>query len=146
MQETLIAQNDPEGIGLAAPQVGKSVQLFLVEFEGLKRTVINPRIIEVKDSAKGIKNKQKKGNGKILEGCLSLPHYYGPIHRPDFVTIEFLDENGDKKTETFKKFPAQIILHEIDHLNGKIFIDHILEQDAPLYKFDGEEWEEVELA
>lgn len=141
MQETLVSQNDPEGIGLAAPQVGKSLQLFLVNFEGLERVVINPKILEIKK----VKKTKKPKKENLLEGCLSLPHYYGPIKRPNFVTIEYMNKTGERITETFKGFPAQIIQHEIDHLHGKLFIDHILEQDSPLYKFDGEEWEEVEL-
>lgn len=141
MQETLVSQDDPEGIGLAAPQVGKSLQLFLVNFESLERVVINPKIMEIKQ----IKNAKKPKKENLLEGCLSLPHYYGPIKRPNFVTIEYMNETGKTITETFRGFPAQIIQHEIDHLHGKLFIDHILEQESPLYKFDGEEWEEVEL-
>ena len=145
MKETLVVQNDPEGIGLAAPQVGKSLALFLVRFEELERTIINPKVLEVKTIKK--KKPKKKKSQSILEGCLSLPHYYGPIDRPNYVKVSYMDENGKHKEEVFKDFPAQIILHEVDHLEGKLFIDHILEQNAPLYKFgeDGE-WEEVELA
>lgn len=139
MKETLVAQNDPEGIGLAAPQVGKSLALFLVSFEKLERVVINPKVLSIG------KKKETKRKNKTLEGCLSLPHYYGPINRPDEITIEYTDESGTKKTEKFEGFPAHIIQHEIDHLNGTLFIDHILEQNSPLYQFDGEDFEEVEL-
>ncbi len=140
MKETLTAANDPEGIGLAAPQIGKSLQIFLVNFEGTELVVINPKIISVADLPK---TKRKE---KTLEGCLSLPHYYGPIKRPEEITIDYLDEKGTKKRETFKGFMAHIIAHETDHLKGVLFIDHILGQNAPLYKFDGDEFEEVELA
>ena len=142
LKETLISQNDPEGIGLAAPQVGKSLQLFIVNFEDLERVVINPKII----TSKNIKPQNMKKKDKILEGCLSLPHYYGPIKRNNMIKIEYTNENDKKITETFNDFPAQIIQHELDHLKGKVFIDHIVEQNAPLYKFQGDEWEEVELA
>ena len=141
LKETLVAQNDPEGIGLAAPQVGKSLQLFIVNFEGLDRVVINPKII----TSKNTKKQKTKKKDRILEGCLSLPHYYGPIKRHNIVKIDYTNENEEKITETFTDFPAQIIQHEIDHLNGKVFIDHIVEQNAPLYKFSGDEWEEVEI-
>lgn len=140
MGETLRVQKDPEGIGLAAPQIGKSLQIFLVEFEKLKRVIINPVVISV-----GKINKKKRKE-KTLEGCLSLPHYYGPIRRPDEVTIKYMNEIGELKQEKFEGFPAHIIQHELDHLNGALFIDHILEQNAPLYLFDGDEFEEVELA
>ena len=142
MKETLRIQSDPEGIGLAAPQVGKSIQLFIVNYEGLERVIINPKIISTIRSKKTVKKTHKK---RVLEGCLSLPHYYGPITRAHSITISYLDENGNKKKETFSEFQAQIIQHEIDHLNGVLFIDHILQQKSPLYKFTGEEWEEVEL-
>lgn len=141
MRETLVAQNDPEGIGLAAPQVGKSIRMFIVDYEKLKRVIINPEIVSIAKQKKYTK-KQKE---KLLEGCLSLPHYYGPIVRAEKITINYLDDNGDRQTETFSGFPAHIIQHEIDHLNGVLFIDHILEQNAPLYQFKGDEWEEVSL-
>lgn len=140
MKETLAAADDPEGIGLAAPQVGKSLQLFIVNFENIKRVVVNPKVISVG------KIKKTKSRGKTLEGCLSLPHYYGPIKRPDEITIEYTNEEGERRREKFTGFPAHIIQHEIDHLNGTLFVDHILSQSAPLYLFDGDEFEEVELA
>lgn len=139
MKETLVAQNDPEGIGLAAPQLGKSLAIFIVSFEGLERVVINPKVVSIG------KVKESKKREKTLEGCLSLPHYYGPIKRPDEITIEYTNELGERKTEKFEGFPAHIIQHELDHLNGTLFIDHILEQNSPLYQFDGEDFEEVEL-
>jgi peptide deformylase len=141
MKQTLVAQDDPEGIGLAAPQVGKSFQLFIVNFEGLERVIINPKII----SLGKIKKTKSKKKDKTLEGCLSLPHYYGPIKRPDEITIEYTNELAQHKQEKFEGFPAHIIQHEMDHLTGRLFIDHIIEQDAPLYKIQGDEWEEVEL-
>lgn len=144
MQETLLAQKDPEGVGLAAPQIGKSLQIFVINYKSLKKVVINPEIVEVSKTHKTNKDKTKK-NSEILEGCLSLPHYYGPIKRADKIKIKFLDENNKEQTEEFSGFNAQIIQHEMDHLNGILFVDKILEQKAPLYKFDGDEWEEVEI-
>ena len=142
MQDTLAAQNDPEGVGLAAPQIGKNVRIFLMKFEDEERIVINPHIVEVRFSEK---EKKTKRRNKLLEGCLSLPHYYGPLKREDYVKLEYQDITGKKVTEEFKNFLAQIVLHEVDHLNGVLFIDRIIEQNAPLYHFHGEEWEEVEL-
>lgn len=83
MLETLSVQKDPEGVGLAAPQVGKNVRIFVMEYSGKKRVVINPEVIEMKEKikkkTKSIKSKKK--SRKILEGCLSLPNYYGPINQ-----------------------------------------------------------------
>ncbi len=144
MNETLKAANDPEGIGLAAPQIGKSIQLFIVNFENIERVVINPKVLSIGKNSTAAKLSTKQG--KTLEGCLSLPHYYGPIKRPNEINIEYTNASGEKKQEKFTGFPAHIIQHELDHLNGRLFVDHILEQNAPLYLFDGDDFEEVELA
>jgi peptide deformylase len=149
MKETLAVQKDPEGVGLAAPQIGKSLQIFVVNYKNLSRVIINPEVIEVSKTQKvnepASSKKKSRGKKEILEGCLSLPHYYGPIKRADKIKIKYLNEKGQEQTEEFSGFNAQIIQHEIDHLNGILFIDKILEQKAPLYKFTNDEWEEVEL-
>lgn len=142
LKDTLAVQKDPEGVGLAAPQIGVNLRVFVVGFKKLERVVINPEIIEIKKD----KTAKKKGKSEILEGCLSLPHYYGPLERESVVKIKYLDENGAEITEEFKDFNAQIILHEIDHLNGFLFVDRLLEQKKKLYKLDRDDtWEEVEL-
>ncbi len=145
MQDTLETQKDPEGVGLAAPQIGKSLRLFVVDYKKLKRVIVNPTILETKKIVRGKKQKAKRLKEDILEGCLSLPHYYGPIKRNQMVKIKYKDEKGEELTESFEGFEAQIMQHEMDHLNGKLFIDHILEQKAPLYQFGDDGWEEVEL-
>lgn len=145
LKDTLSVQKDPEGVGLAAPQIGKNLRVFAVNFKNFKRIVINPEIIEAKDSRSKIKD-QRSTKSEILEGCLSLPHYYGPLKREGLIKIKYLDENGKEIIEEFKDFDAQIILHEIDHLNGFLFIDRLLEQKKKLYKLDkNDEWEEVEI-
>ncbi len=142
LKDTLAVQKDPEGVGLAAPQIGVNLRVFVVGFKKLERVVINPEIIEIKKE----KIEKKKGKSEILEGCLSLPHYYGPLERESAVKIKYLDENGKNVVEEFKDFNAQIILHEIDHLNGFLFVDRLLEQKKKLYKLDHDDtWEEVEL-
>lgn len=142
LKDTLAVQKDPEGVGLAAPQIGKNLRVFVVNYKNLKRVVVNPEIISI--SGKKMKDKNKKN--EILEGCLSLPYYYGPLKREDSVKIKYLDEKGKEVVEEFKGFNAQIILHEIDHLNGILFVDRLLEQGKNLYKLNpDDEWEEVDL-
>lgn len=142
LKDTLAVQKDPEGVGLAAPQIGKSIRVFAVAFKSLKRIVINPEIISIQEA----KDKKTKSKNEILEGCLSLPHYYGPLKRESAVTIKYLNEKGDEITEEFKDFDAQIMLHEIDHLNGFLFVDRLLEQKKKLYKLGhDDEWEEVNI-
>lgn len=80
-----------------------------------------------------------------MEGCLSLPHFYGPLVRAQKITIEYLDENGDTQTSSYEGLLAQIVQHEIDHLDGIIFVDRLLEQKRPLYEYRDGEWEKVEI-
>ena len=119
------------------------MQIFICNYKDFNKVVINPVILSIeKGKAKTSKKESKR---EILEGCLSLPYYYGPLKRAGLVKLEYLGEDGKKIVEEFKGFNAQIILHEIDHLNGILFIDHLLEEKKPLYKVDGDDWEEVEL-
>lgn len=143
LKETLEIQKDPEGVGLAAPQIGKNLRIFVAKYRNFEKVVINPEIIKIEKSGKG--SIPKKGKKEILEGCLSLPYYYGPIKRAAKITIKYMDENGKTQTETFEGFHAQIIMHEIDHLEGVLFIDRLIGEGKPLYKIEGDEWEEVEL-
>lgn len=143
LKDTLYVQKDPEGVGLAAPQIGKNLRVFVAKYKSFERVVINPEIIKVnKSSAASHKPKSRK---EILEGCLSLPNYYGPLKRAKKITIKYLNESGKEVIETFEGFHAQIIMHEIDHLEGILFIDHLISESKSLYKVEGDEWEEVEL-
>lgn len=143
LKDTLNVQKEPEGVGLAAPQIGKNLKVFVANYKGFERVVVNPEIVKIE---KQIPQTGKKPPKKeILEGCLSLPYYYGPLKRAAKITVKYLDEKGKEVTETFEGFNAQIIMHEIDHLEGVLFVDHLLKEKKPLYKVDGDEWEEVEL-
>ncbi len=147
LKETLVVQKDPEGVGLAAPQIGKNVQVFVIKPDSVIKTIINPKVLSTSNPpSKTISEKKSAiSQKKIMEGCLSLPNYYGPIKRNKSVTIKYLDESGKENTQTFVGIEAQIIQHEIDHLNGTLFVDRLLEQKKPLYEYVDGEWEEVEL-
>ncbi len=140
LKETLLAQKDPEGVGLAAAQIGKNLQVFVMRMEKGLKTVINPQIISIS------KEKRVKSKEEILEGCLSLPNYYGAPTRAASIKIKYLNEKGEEVIETFKDFPAQIVQHEIDHLKGGLFIDKLLKEKSPLYQVKGDSWEEVDFA
>lgn len=142
LNDTLKAQEDPEGVGLAAPQIGKNLRVFVMLSGKNYVTIINPVIISITDKPKKGK---KRSSSSIMEGCLSLPHYYTPIKRADKVEIEYLNKEGEKKREYFTGLDAQIIQHEIDHLNGILFVDRMFEQKRPLYEHTNGEWEEVEI-
>ncbi len=143
LKETLLAHKNPEGVGLAAPQIGKNLRVFVMRDGKKIKTVINPEIIS-RSKIKASKTK-KDDKDEILEGCLSIPHYYGPLAREEEIKIKYLNESGQKITETFKDFSAQIVQHEIDHLNGLLFVDHLLKQKRPLYQIVGDEIEEVDF-
>lgn len=146
MQDTLVVQKDPEGIGLAAPQIGKNVRIFLMKPKQNEpaTVIINPKIISIKNKEEKTKNTVKK-KSDILEGCLSLPHFYGPLKRADRLTLGYMNQEGENVEQEFEGLMAQIVLHEIDHLNGVLFIDRLLEQKKPLYEYQKGVWEKVEL-
>ena len=111
------------GCGLSAPQIGQSLRLFIVdadkmsgfypECKDFKRTFINPRIV-----------KTSRDTSVLSEGCLSVPGIMKEVRRPNKVTLEYLDENFSLHKEKFYGFNARIILHECDHLEGKLMTDY----------------------
>jgi len=100
------------GVGLAAPQVGFSSRIIVLEAEGEKRALANPEILE------------SKGTGTMEEGCLSLPGQAVNISRPTSVWIQALDIQNRQVKLKLDGFLARIVQHEIDHLNGKLIIDY----------------------
>lgn len=143
MHDTLLATTDPVGVGLAAPQVGLPLKIFQTK-PGSKSPVtsyINPEIVSAsrdasvpsfKNSKKVEASKPKKG--KLLEGCLSVPNIWGHVTRKKDITLSWQDEKGKKHTKRFLGFPAIIIQHEMDHLQGVLFTKHVIEQNEKLYK------------
>ena len=129
MFETMYAA---EGIGLAAPQVGRAERLAVVDVDGAKFTLINPSVV----SLQGEKEKAE-------EGCLSIPDIYGDIERPATVTIRAMDENGDEYEASGSELLGRCFQHEIDHLDGKLFIDYLspLKRKAAMSKWEKEKVE-----
>lgn len=149
MRETLKVQKDPKGVGLAATQIGYPLKLFMMVDHGNIITIFNPKIITLSKSDNDPKGEDEE---YIMEGCLSLPHFYGPVKRSWKVELKYdsPEMTNDKwqlihKHETFEGFVAQIIQHETDHLNGKLFVDRLLEQKRQLYQLKNKKWHEVEL-
>ncbi len=132
MKEKLGIMTDPKGVGLAANQVGINLSLFVFRQASKIRTIINPKIIwQNKDLVF-----DKRGKNTMLEGCLSIPHYYGLIKRPSSIRLFFLDLENVTHEEEFNPPESIIIQHEVDHLEGKLFITRLLEQKGKLYKID----------
>lgn len=148
MKKTLDATRDPQGVGLAAPQVGRSLQIFVIKptTNSEHKVFINPLLhAEIDDREKpSAKNKRLKTKDKKLEGCLSIPHIWGFVKRNPKVTLGYMDEKGSHHKKTFTGFIATIIQHEYDHLQGTLFPKRVLEQKSKLYKsHKNEEGEDV---
>jgi len=116
MYDTLYSSGN--GIGLAAPQVGITMRIIVIDLkeDGKSKpiTIINPRIINL--------SKEKFVNE---EGCLSVPEYYAEVERSKVIEVEWFNEDGDKERKKIDGLLSICIQHEIDHLNGVLFIDHL---------------------
>lgn len=127
MFETMYESN---GIGLAAPQIGLDIRLFVIdvtplaededyediaeELKTFKKVFINAQILE-----------ESGTEWKFNEGCLSIPDVREDVKRKDTIVIEYLDENFVKHTETYSDIRARVIQHEYDHIEGILFTDHL---------------------
>jgi len=138
MWETMYASN---GVGLAAPQINKDIRLFIVDSEqifnnlepdekekfpdepGIKQVFINASIEEI--------NGEK---WSYNEGCLSIPKIREDISRNENVTLRFLDENFKPHVESYRGITARVVLHEYDHIEGKLFIDYLTPLKRKLMK------------
>jgi peptide deformylase len=113
---------EAHGVGLAAPQIGLSIRLFVVDAEpmdeenlkGFKKVFINPVILE-----------EEGKEWAYEEGCLSIPGYRADVYRLPKVKIEYFDENWNKKVEVYDGMAARVIQHEYDHIEGVLFVDHL---------------------
>jgi peptide deformylase len=129
MWETMYASN---GVGLAAPQINRDIRLFVMDsmqiFEnleedeldlypdgpGIKKVFINANIIDLEGD-----------EWAYNEGCLSIPKIREDVYRQETVLLQYLDEQFVEHTESFNGITARVILHEYDHIDGKLFIDYI---------------------
>ncbi len=142
MGQTLLVQKDPEGVGLAAPQVGEGVALFIIRPDKNSpiRTFINPKIIQVEDG-KQVSAKKKT----TLEGCLSIDRIWSPIQRPQRVLLSYQTIDGKEHEQWFEQFEAVIVQHEMDHLNGILFTQRAVEQKKKIYEEHDGELHEVKV-
>jgi peptide deformylase len=130
------------GIGIAAPQIGVSLQVCLIELEGLNRygqdinlpltVFINPKVKVLNDDIKG-----------YWEGCLSVPGLRGFVERPQHILVHFFNQHGDEKELEVRGFLATVVQHELDHLFGKLYVDRL--KDPTLLSFQ-EEFEQFNLS
>ena len=121
MWETMYSAH---GVGLAAPQIGKAIRLFIVdtvqtmdegkEAEGLKMVFINAQKIE-----------EGGDPWDYEEGCLSIPDARGDVRRPAQIKLKYMDENFNETTQVFTGINARVIQHEYDHIDGILFTEHL---------------------
>ena len=122
MFETLTAS---DGVGLAAPQIGKDIRLAVIdldvlaeeypEYKDFRKAYINPHIVEYDDSEME----------SMEEGCLSLPGIHEPVKRPTRIRVKYVDEDFNEHDECVEGYLARVMQHEFDHLDAKLFIDRV---------------------
>jgi len=114
MFETMDAHH---GAGLAAPQVGRPWRVIVVNAGGERFSLINPQVV------------RSRGSATADEGCLSLPNWYGPVERATDLTVKGLDVSGKQVRHRLFDLVARVLLHEIDHLDGVVFTDRLVNVD-----------------
>ncbi len=125
MEKTMLKS---KGVGLAAPQVGVHERIVLITLDNKKiLALVNPKIISA-----------SKDTTVSKEGCLSLPGEWGKVRRPIEVTVQFLTHKGQKMVMKFCDFEAIELQHEIDHLNGILFVDYLDDDDITLDNMSGQ--------
>lgn len=132
---------DPEGVGLSTNQIGRTERFFVAKIGPTFAPFFNPEIhfFSVKKRV-------------FFEGCLSIPNYYGETKRPIFVKVSYQNEKGEKITKTLRGVSSWIFQHEVDHMNGILFMDRVLEVKGKVYKFAGKDktgtdtFEEIKIA
>lgn len=128
MWETMYASR---GVGLAAPQIGKSINLFIIdtasfedeEYPAIKKVFINTEMLN-----------EEGEKWEFEEGCLSIPHIRENVNRHSTIKVRYQDENFKTHEETFDGIVARVIQHEYDHCQGKLFVDYLSELKKRLLK------------
>ena len=103
-----------QGLGLAAPQVGMLKRMAVIHYDDKKYEIINPKIIKT------------EGSSIDDEGCLSVCETRGLVKRPNYIKVEYFDREGKKQVVEAEGYLARVFLHELDHLEGIVFVDKIL--------------------
>lgn len=140
---------DPEGVGLAATQIGHAERFFVARLHDSKQippsnssqrkdrwkgygkdfvAIINPQILSYSKRTKA-----------YFEGCLSIPTIWGQVRRHTIIKVSYQDTQGNQLMQTLKGIPAWIFQHEVDHLDGMLFTERVLQQKGKFYKFTGKD-------
>ncbi len=128
-----LAQKDPSALGMAAPQISVFKRVFVTRIRNKFKPFVNPQIV-----------KYGREETALLEGCFSVKGIYGHVLRPSEIDIVAKDRYGKKIEMHLKGLPAKIFQHELDHLDGGLFIDKVTEQNGKLFKVEkGKEGQET---
>jgi len=131
--DTAEAAEEPKGVGLSAIQINKPVRVFVIKRDKKFIPIINPKITwQSKKMHSQVLEKEKL----FMEGCLSVPGYYGFVDRPYAVKLKWQDLEGKTHEEKFEGKQSTFVQHELDHLNGIIFVDRVLKQQGKIYKLE----------
>jgi peptide deformylase len=147
-EKLLDAEN---GVGLAAPQIGENLKIVAIADDHHVHTYINPQIVEHEKKEKTYPQliTQEGDQQDFFEGCLSFPGMFGTVKRWLEIKVKYqaIDENKNlvEKEEDLNGFMAIVFQHEVDHLNGVLFVDHIKEENGQLFKQTNEHLEPVDL-
>jgi peptide deformylase len=124
IDDMIETMQEANGVGLAAPQVGIPLRIIVIQMPGEQPVaIINPEVVE------------RTGEQEVTEGCLSIPGYCGEIKRSAQVNVKGKNRQGKRIKVKASGLMAEALEHEIDHLDGKLYIDHIESQDK-LYKVE----------
>ncbi|PCJ20414.1 MAG: peptide deformylase [Candidatus Cloacimonadota bacterium] len=132
MIETMILA---PGVGLAGPQVGLNKDIFTINAdEGIFEKIINPRVLK------------KEGISTFNEGCLSFPLLYSDVVRPEWIKVSYLNEDGEEVIKEGDGLWARCFQHELDHLSGVLFIDHLSKKQMKELKKDLKDIKKIGLS
>jgi peptide deformylase len=131
--ETVKNASEPTGLGLSAVQIGQPFRIFVAKTKKDFEVFINPQAVKAsKETLKKVLKKEQR----FFEGCLSVPQIYGFVDRPYQIRLEWLDEKGSKHSHSFTNRASICLQHEVDHLDGILFIDRILQQKGKVYQLE----------
>ena len=126
IQNMFETMENSDGIGLAAPQIGLDIRLLVIdldvladtypEYKGYRKAFINPHIVEIDEKSK---------TESLEEGCLSLPGIHEKVTRHTRIRVQYVDEELKPHDEWFEGYVTRVLQHEIDHLDGVLFTDHL---------------------
>lgn len=160
LKQALLVSEDPPGVGLSAPQIGKNWRIFATYFRpdsprakkgeyqpsDQVQIYLNPKITQASKALTFGPDKNKP----IMEGCLSIPKIYAPVQRHQKITLEYYqlapdNKNLVKKTQAFSGFSARVVQHEFDHLDGILFTDRVKAQKGQLYILQNDQLEPIKI-